>query len=446
MAEGDTIYAFSTAPGRAAIAVLRLSGPAAPAALRALGGKLPKPRVAAVLNFADPASGEAIDRGIALYFPAPSSHTGEDMAELHLHGGRAVAAAMLDALGKMPGLRLAEPGEFTRRAFLNGKLDLTEAEGVADLIAAETAAQRRQALRQASGATAKIYEDWRHRLLKAQARLEAEIDFPEEGLPEDLRRQATDDIARLAAEIAASLEDNRGGEVLRTGFEVAILGPPNAGKSSLMNALARREVAITAASAGTTRDVIEVALDLGGYPVVLADTAGLRAASDAIEEEGVRRARERAAHADLKLIVLDATRPGETAALVQLIGPGTLVAANKMDLQPKDNAAWADKLGAGKAVLISVKTGAGLRELEANLRDMVAARFSSGAAPLITRARHRQALEECAAALARFPGIAAPELAAEELRRAVRALGRITGRVEVEDLLDVLFREFCIGK
>jgi tRNA modification GTPase len=446
MAEGDTIYAFSTAPGRAAIAVLRLSGPAAPAALRALGGNLPKPRRAAVLSFADPASGEAIDRGIALYFPAPASHTGEDMAELHLHGGRAVAAAMLDALGKMPGLRLAEPGEFTRRAFLNGKLDLTEAEGVADLIAAETAAQRRQALRQASGAAAKIYEDWRHRLLTAQARLEAEIDFPEEGLPDDLRRQATDDIARLAAEIAASLEDNRGGEMLRSGFEVAILGPPNAGKSSLMNALARREVAITAASAGTTRDVIEVALDLGGYPVVLADTAGLRAASDAIEEEGVRRARERAAHADLKLIVLDATRPGETAALVQLIGPGTLVAANKMDLQPKDNAAWADKLGAGKAVLISVKTGAGLRELEANLRDMVAARFSSGAAPLITRARHRQALEECAAALARFPGIAAPELAAEELRRAVRALGRITGRVEVEDLLDVLFREFCIGK
>ncbi|HTC18916.1 MAG TPA: tRNA uridine-5-carboxymethylaminomethyl(34) synthesis GTPase MnmE, partial [Stellaceae bacterium] len=297
MPEGDTIYAFSTAPGRAAIAVLRLSGPGASGALRALGGKLPKPRRAAVLSFADPASGEAIDRGIALFFPAPASHTGEDMAELHLHGGRAVAAALLDALGKMPGLRLAEPGEFTRRAFLNGKLDLTEAEGVADLIAAETAAQRRQALRQASGATAKIYEDWRQRLLKAQARLEAEIDFPEEGLPEDLRRQAADGIARLAAEIGAALEDGRGGEMLRAGFEVAILGPPNAGKSSLMNALARREVAITAASAGTTRDVIEVALDLGGYPVILADTAGLRQAADEIEEEGVRRARARAGSA-----------------------------------------------------------------------------------------------------------------------------------------------------
>jgi tRNA modification GTPase len=446
MPEGDTIYAFSTAPGRAAIAVLRLSGPAAPDALRALGGKLPKPRRAAVLSFADPASGEAIDRGLALYFPAPASHTGEDMAELHLHGGRAVAAAMLDALGKMPGLRLAEPGEFTRRAFLNGKLDLTEAEGVADLIAAETAAQRRQALRQASGATAKIYEDWRQRLLKAQARLEAEIDFPEEGLPDDLRRRAAEGIARLAAEIGAALEDHRGGEILRSGFEVAILGPPNAGKSSLMNALARREVAITASSAGTTRDVIEVALDLGGYPVIMADTAGLRAPSDAIEEEGVRRARARAAHADLKLVVLDATKPGEARALAPLIARDTLLVANKMDLQPKDNAAWADELGAGKAVRISVKSGAGLIELEARLRDMAAARFSPGAAPLITRARHRQALEQCAASLARFPELAAPELAAEELRRAVRALGRITGRVEVEDLLDVLFREFCIGK
>jgi tRNA modification GTPase len=446
MPEGDTIYAFSTAPGRAAIAVLRLSGPAAPGALRALGGKLPKPRRAAVLSFADPASGEAIDRGLALYFPAPASHTGEDMAELHLHGGRAVAAAMLDALGKMPGLRLAEPGEFTRRAFLNGKLDLTEAEGVADLIAAETAAQRRQALRQASGATAKIYEDWRQRLLKAQARLEAEIDFPEEGLPDDLRRRAAEGIARLAAEIGAALEDHRGGEILRSGFEVAILGPPNAGKSSLMNALARREVAITASSAGTTRDVIEVALDLGGYPVIMADTAGLRAPSDAIEEEGVRRARARAAHADLKLVVLDATKPGEARALAPLIARDTLLVANKMDLQPKDNAAWADELGAGKAVRISVKSGAGLIELEARLRDMAAARFSPGAAPLITRARHRQALEQCAASLARFPELAAPELAAEELRRAVRALGRITGRVEVEDLLDVLFREFCIGK
>jgi len=448
MRDIDTIYAFSTAPGRAAIAVLRLSGPGAGAALKALGGKLPQPRRAAVMIFADPASGEVIDRGIALYFPAPSSHTGEDMAELHLHGGRAVAAAVLEALGKMPGLRLAEPGEFTRRAFLNGKLDLTEAEGVADLIAAETAAQRRQALRQLSGETGRIYEDWRHRLLLAQARLEAEIDFPEEGLPENQRQAVLAEIARLAAEIGAALQDKRGGEILRAGFEVAILGPPNAGKSSLMNALARREVAITAETAGTTRDVIEVALDLGGYPVILADTAGLREASSAVEEEGVRRARARAAHADLKLAVLDATRPGEAKALRDLFGGDTLVVANKMDLNPKDNAAWADRLGSGPAIRVSVKTGRGLAKVESRLREEAARRIEAGAgaAPLITRARHRQALEECAAALARFPGISAPELAAEELRRAVRALGRVTGRVDVEDLLDVLFREFCIGK
>jgi tRNA modification GTPase len=448
MRDGDTIYAFSTGHGRAAIAVLRLSGPDAGAALKALGGKLPEPRRAAVLSFADPATGEAIDRGLALYFLAPSSHTGEDMAELHLHGGRAVAAAVLEALGKMPNLRLAEPGEFTRRAFLNGKLDLTEAEGVADLIAAETSGQRRQALRQLSGATGKIYEDWRHRLLLAQARLEAEIDFPEEGLPENQRQAALAEIARLSAEIGAALQDKRGGEILREGFEVAILGPPNAGKSSLMNALARREVAITAETAGTTRDVIEVALDLGGYPVILADTAGLREASSAVEEEGVRRARARAAHADLKLAVLDATKPSEATVLGDLFGGDTLVVANKMDLNPQDDAAWADRLGSGKAIRISVKTGRGLAEVETRLREEVARKIEvgAGAAPLITRARHRQALEECAALLARFPSIAAPELAAEELRRAVRALGRVTGRVDVEDLLDVLFREFCIGK
>ena len=448
MRDGDTIYAFSTAPGRAAIAVLRLSGPGAGVALQALGGKLPEARRAAVMSFADPESGEVIDRGIALFFPAPASHTGEDMAELHLHGGRAVAAAVLEALGKMPGLRLAEPGEFTRRAFLNGKLDLTEAEGVADLIAAETAAQRRQALRQLSGETGRIYEDWRHRLLLAQARLEAEIDFPEEGLPENQRQAALAEIATLAAEIEASLEDKRGGEILRAGFEVAISGPPNAGKSSLMNALARREVAITAETAGTTRDVIEVALDLGGYPVILADTAGLREAADAVEEEGVRRARARAAHADLKLAVLDATRRDEAKALGGLFGGDTVVVANKMDLNPKDNADWADRLGSGPAIRVSVKTGRGLTEVESRLREEAARRIEAGlgAAPLITRARHRQALEECAAALARFPGIEAPELAAEELRRAVRALGRVTGRVDVEDLLDVLFREFCIGK
>ncbi|MDE2227601.1 MAG: tRNA uridine-5-carboxymethylaminomethyl(34) synthesis GTPase MnmE [Alphaproteobacteria bacterium] len=444
--DGDTIYAFATAPGRAGVAMLRLSGPHAGAALRALAGRLPAPRRVLVTPFKDPRSGEIIDKGIALYFPAPKSLTGEDVAELHVHGGRAVAAALIDALAAMPGLRLAEPGEFSRRAFLNGKLDLTEAEGIADLVAAETAAQRRQALRQMAGEAGRLYEAWRTRLLKAQARVEAEIDFPDEGLPPALAAAVAAELAEIHGEIAAFLADGRRGERLREGLAITILGPPNAGKSSLLNALARRDVAITAATAGTTRDVIEVALDLGGYPVTLADTAGLRAAGDAIEEEGVRRAQARAQSADLKLVVVDATKPAEKASVAAMIDRDTVVVANKMDLAPRDAARWADALGASAAVKISVATGAGLAALEAQLGAEVARRFGGESAPLIARARHRQALEATRAALARYPQAGAPELAAEELRQAVRSLGRITGRVGVEDLLDVVFREFCIGK
>ncbi|MDE1968027.1 MAG: tRNA uridine-5-carboxymethylaminomethyl(34) synthesis GTPase MnmE [Alphaproteobacteria bacterium] len=441
-----TIYAFATAPGRAGVALLRLSGPHAAAALRALAGRLPTPRRALVTRFSDPRNGELIDRGIALYFPAPHSLTGEDVAEIHVHGGRAVAAALLEALAAQPGLRLAEPGEFSRRAFLNGKLDLTEAEGIADLVAAETAAQRRQALRQMAGEAGRLYEGWRARLLRAQARVEAEIDFPDEGLPADLAAAVATQLSEIKGEITTFLADNHRGERLRDGLAIAVLGPPNAGKSSLVNALARRDVAITAATAGTTRDVIEVALDLAGFPVTLADTAGLRDSSDAIEEEGVRRARARAASADLKLVVVDATKPEEKNSLMAMIDSDTVVVANKMDLAPRGDAAWTDALGATPAVKISVTTGAGMAMLEARLGTEIARRFGGESAPLITRARHRQALEVACAALGRYPRAGAAELAAEELRQAVRALGRITGRVGVEDLLDVVFREFCIGK
>ncbi|MGO8917093.1 MAG: tRNA uridine-5-carboxymethylaminomethyl(34) synthesis GTPase MnmE [Stellaceae bacterium] len=441
-----TIFALATAPGRAGIAVLRLSGPEARAALAALAGAVPPPRRAVRARFSDPRSGEAIDDGLALFFPAPRSVTGEDVAELHVHGSRAVAAALLDALALLPGLRLAEPGEFTRRAFEHGKLDLTAAEGLADLIAAETAAQRRQALRQLAGELGRLYESWRERLLRALAHVEAEIDFPEEGLPEDLWQGVRATAAALREEIARHLADGRRGERLRDGVAVAILGPPNAGKSSLMNALAQREVAITAASAGTTRDIIEVALDLWGYPVVLADTAGLRAAGDVVEAEGVRRARARAAAADLRLIVLDATRPDEAAAVAGLVDETALVVANKIDLAPDVAAGWADRLGAGPALRLSVRTGDGMAALLARLEAEVARRFSPGAAPLITRARHRQALEESVAALDRFAAANLPELAAEDLRAATQALGRITGRVDVEALLDIIFREFCLGK
>jgi len=441
----ETIYALATAPGRAGVAVVRLSGPGAAAALRDLTGHLPPPRRAHHAQFRDPESGERLDDGIALYFAAPASMTGEDVAELQLHGSRAVLTAVFAVLARREGFRLAEPGEFTKRAFLNGKLDLTEAEAVADLVEAETAAQRRQAMRQLQGEFGRRCEEWRRRLIAAQARLEAEIDFPEEGLPAELWVGARREAAALRAEVAAELADDRRGERLREGVSVAILGPPNAGKSSLMNALARRDVAITSHIAGTTRDVIEVALDLGGYPVVLADTAGLRDSADAIEEEGIRRARARAASADLKLVVLDATKEEEVAPLRDLIDARTIVVVNKIDLVQETPVTWAESLGA-RALYCSVTSGHGIAALIARLSAVVEDSLGAAAAPLVTRARHREALEACVAALDRFAAAELPELAAEDLRAAARALGRVTGRVDVEDMLDALFREFCIGK
>lgn len=444
----ETIFALATAPGRAAIAVLRISGPGASEALADLAGAVPPPRHAARVGLRDPKSRELIDDGIGLYFPAPHSFTGEDVVELQLHGGRAVLSAVMALLAARPGFRLAEPGEFTRRAFSNGKLDLTEAEAIGDLVAAETAAQRRQALRQLSGEFGQLCEAWRTRLIRAQAQLEAEIDFPDEDLPPQLWRAARDETRALRDEIATRLADDHRGERLRDGVMVAILGPPNAGKSSLMNALARRDVAITSSIAGTTRDVIEAALDLDGYPVILADTAGLRASGDAIEEEGVRRARARAATADLRLVIVDATRPEEAETVKNLVNGDTLLVANKIDLAPGGAAiaAWADALGAGRALRLSVATGEGMAALISALGEAVAKRLTADSAPLVTRTRHRQALEACIAALDRFAAAAMPELAAEDLREASRQLGRITGRVDVEDMLDALFREFCIGK
>jgi tRNA modification GTPase len=438
----DTIFALASAPGRAGIAVWRVSGPSASHLFkRVLGIAVPTPRAAIRVKVRD-ADGDIVDDGLALWFAGPNSFTGEDVVELHLHGGSAATAAAARVLGALPGFRLAEPGEFTRRAFENAKLDLTEAEGLADLVDAETEAQRRQARRQMAGELGDLYERWRAGLLSALAHFEAEIDFAEEDIPPDLHKRAVDEVRAISGEIATHLNDKRRGEILRGGVSVAIVGPPNAGKSSLLNRLAKREAAIVSASAGTTRDVIEVHLDLGGFPVVLADTAGLRLTGDDIEQEGVRRAHARAEQADLKLAVFDgATWPVRDPATLAMCDADTIRVVNKIDLGITPDAS---------VIGVSAKSGLGLDALEAALSRAVAERFQPSAAPALTRARHRNALEECQAAFARFLSASGkkgqPELAAEDLRLAARALGRITGRVDVEEILGVIFAEFCIGK
>ncbi|MBL8831948.1 MAG: tRNA uridine-5-carboxymethylaminomethyl(34) synthesis GTPase MnmE [Rhodospirillales bacterium] len=437
-----TIYAPASAAGKAGVAVVRVSGPAAGAALGALAGRLPAPRVATRAALADPADGSPIDDALVLWFPGPASFTGEDVAEFHIHGSRATLAALLDALARQPGLRLAQAGEFARRAFDAGKLDLAQVEALADLIAAETKSQARQALRQLGGALGAAVEGLRERVLRLRARAEAEIDFPDEGdVPDGLIARMREPLAILDRELAALIDGAARGERLRAGFAVAILGPPNAGKSSLLNRLAGREVAIVSETAGTTRDVIEVHLDLAGWPVTLWDTAGLRdvAAGDAhaaIEIEGMRRARRRAEEADLKLVVLDARDPVADASLAEFARDG-LVVLNKADLVP-----------AGAGLRVSALTGDGIATLEAELAKRAAAALSDGdsAAPLVTRARHREALVDVRAALARAGARREAEFIAEELRIAGDALGRIVGRTGVEDVLDLLFAEFCIGK
>lgn len=444
-----TIFAQASAPGRAGVAVFRLSGPQAGAALAALTrADLPAPRRAVRRDLWSSENDELLDQALVIWFPAPHSFTGEDVAELQIHGSKAVAAALARELAEHQQLVLAAPGEFTRRAFDHGRLDLTEVEGLADLIAAETEAQRRQALRQASGALQQLYDGWRESLLHALARLEAAIDFPDEDLPPDLIPQVDKVMREMAGAIGDHLADDHRGERLRDGLSVAILGAPNAGKSSLLNRLARREAAIVSAQAGTTRDVIDLHLDLGGYPVTLADTAGLRDTVDAIEAEGVKRALARAESADVKLLVLDAATLGTAQPLIdhnaaRLIDDDVLLVLNKADLASKAPPAEIH----GHAVLpVSAKTGDGIETLVEVLSTIAAARMGLGATPALTRERHRQALVRVEAALQRGVLARLPELKGEDLRHAVQALGEITGRVDIEDILDVIFREFCIGK
>ncbi len=441
----NTIFALASGPGRSGIAVFRLSGPESGEALERLTGEvLPMARVANRVRFRDPKSHDVLDHGLCLWFPGPASYTGEDVAEFHVHGGRAVCDAMTTAFLAIPGVRPAEPGEFTRRAFEFGKMDLTEAEAIADLVDAETAAQRRQALRQMDGALGALYEDWRDRLIQSLAYMEAWIDFPDEELPTDVISTVRSGIAALSAEFDRHLSDRGRGERLRDGIHIAIIGDPNVGKSTLLNTLVGRSAAIVSPHAGTTRDVIEIALDIGGYPVILADTAGLREAVGEIEQEGVRRAVRRAETADLKIVMFDGQSIGEmNDSISSLIDKNSLVVFNKMDLGAAEGFVFQDCFA---SMSVSLKTGENISNLLAALEQLVLDRFDTRSELSLTRARHRVALVECHSALDRAASVESLELLAEDLRLAARGLGRITGRVDVEDLLDVIFGEFCIGK
>jgi tRNA modification GTPase len=430
MAAEDTIFAVASGAGQAAVVVLRLSGPASGRILDALCGRRPRPREARLRGLRDRA-GELLDRGLVLWFPGPGSYTGEDSAELHLHGGRAVVASVAMALVEL-GARPAEAGEFSRRAFLNGRMDLLEAEGIADLVAAETRTQQRQALLQMEGALGAIYAGWTEELRFLLADQEALIDFPEEDLPDDVEAPIASGLAALHQKISAHLDDAHRGERLREGLVFAVIGRPNVGKSSLINALVGRDVAIVSPLPGTTRDAIEARLVLGGVPVTMVDTAGLRESADEIEIEGVRRARERADQADLVIELLDASA-GEDG---QPTLPGVLRVFNKIDLVSAP---------AG-AVGVCARTGEGLGRLQARLGEEAAALVAQSGPPALTRERHRAHLQEAAAHLHEAVVAGQAELRAEGMRLAIRSLGAITGAVLTEDILDTIFARFCIGK
>ena len=430
-----TIFAPGAGIGKTAIAIIRLSGPQTPAVLKKMAGILPPPRHACYAALRDPGSGELLDRCIVLYFPAPASATGEDYAEFQLHGGRAVVEGVLAALARLPGLRPAEPGEFVRRGFLNGKLDLSQAEALADLIEAQTQAQRRQALRLAGGALRHKTEGWRAALIEALALVEAELDFSDEGDVELFDRGRLESLlAPIRQEMSNALQDTPASEQMREGFRVMILGPPNAGKSTLINALTRRDLAIVSPHAGTTRDMIEAHLDIDGLPVTVIDTAGLRDASDEIEKIGVARVFDAVGAADLIVwLSADGVSPPPSVCAETEV----LRVASKCDLGAPPSG-W---------LPLCAPAGDGVSDLLAEIGARARARLGDGETALFARARHRAATQAALEALDSKPGTAQPlELIAEDLRAATRALGRITGSVDVEDILNAVFSRFCIGK
>ncbi|MBR0949870.1 tRNA uridine-5-carboxymethylaminomethyl(34) synthesis GTPase MnmE [Bradyrhizobium canariense] len=446
-----TIFALSSGRPPSALAVVRVSGPCASLVLTTLAGKLPAPRQASRRLVQD-GVGQPIDDAVVLWFPGPASATGEDVAEFHVHGGRAVLAALFSAISVIPNMRAAEPGEFTRRAFENGKLDLTEAEGLDDLIHADTDRQRRQALRQLQGLLGNRARDWRDRIIEASALIEAGIDFSDEGdVPAELMAPAIKAISALHDEIAEVLAAQGQAERLRDGLVVAIAGEPNVGKSTLINQLARRDVAIVSPHAGTTRDVIEVQLDLDGYPVTVIDTAGIRETDDPVEQEGVRRARARAEDADLVLWLVEGGRAVDPEALPLLgksgngsspAGGSVWIVRNKIDLSGVEDVGRRAEFG------IAASRGDGIPELVDALVKFAADFFGTTEGALVTRARQRDLLRQASDSLRRSLELVeeGEELAAEELRAAAYALGRLLGRVDVEDVLGAIFQKFCIGK
>lgn len=445
----DTIFALATAPGRAAVAILRISGAAVEAVPGIFGFSMPRPRVATVKKLRD---GDVfLDQALVLFFEGPGSYTGENLIELHLHGGKAVYDSVISVLTRDSELRYAEPGEYSRRAFLNGRLNLTEAEAVNDLVNAETEAQRDLAVRQLGGSLSRVFDDWAETLLGVRAHLEAYIDFPDEDLPDAVVSDLTATLAILAASMGRFLNDDRKGERLRAGMRIAVVGPPNVGKSTFVNWLTERDISIVSGHAGTTRDVIEAYLDLAGYPVIVADTAGLRSGGDVVEIEGMKRARNWAERADLRVLVMDGSQAVGIDGVEFDLEPGDLVLFNKMDLV-SDCGEVPGYVGDGSQDVfrVSLATEEGLTDVVSRMAEVAREKMDVSGTPVISRVRHRVALFDSVKSVERglvgLKGGIEPEIIAEELRVASDDLGRISGRVGVEDLLDVVFRDFCIGK
>lgn len=442
----DTIFALASAPGKAAVSVVKISGRASKEAIKILSGApLPSSREVVVRWLFNPKTGQKIDRAIVFWFSGPRSYTGEDVTEFHIHGGPAVSNALLQILGNISGLRPAEAGEFTRRAFENGKLDLTVAEGIADLVDAETDVQRQQALRQSSGDLSALYDGWRVRLIESRSLIEASIDFSDQELPNDVLDSVPLEVRSIADEISHHLKDGGRGQRLREGIKVTILGPPNAGKSSLINMLSRTEVAIVSPAAGTTRDIIEVHINLDGWPLSIGDTAGLRTAASDLEAEGIRRAVDRADNSDIIILMFDGEFwPNIPRDMKDLVDQKCILVLNKCDLARVANSK--PMVGDRQLISVSCKTGEGVKQLKNALKTFLETCYNPSAAPSLTRARHRYSLEICLEALKEFDLAKGYEIAAEDIRVATNALGKITGKIDVESLLDKIFNDFCIGK